>query len=80
MTRFRRFTLAIEFVDYGDVGVDFDGASIEKCGFVTPLTDGVESGLKKEGVAFEDLQGANCAVGVDEGVEFDAAFATGLTG
>jgi hypothetical protein len=62
------------------VGVDFDSAPIEKCGFVTPLTDGVESGLKKEGVAFEDLQRTNCAVGVDEGVEFDAAFATGLTG
>ena len=62
------------------MGVDFDGAAIEECGFVTPLAHGVESGLKEEGVAFEDLQGANCAVGVDEGVELDAAFATGLTG
>ena len=62
------------------MGVDFDGAPIEKCGFVTPLAHGVQSGLKEEGVAFEDLQGANCAVGVDEGVELDAAFATGLTG
>jgi hypothetical protein len=32
---------AIEFVDYGDVRVDFDWAPIEKCGFVTPLAHGV---------------------------------------
>ena len=62
------------------MGIDFDGAPIEQCGFVTPLAHGVESGLIKHGVAFEDLQGANCAVGADEGVELDAAFATGLTG
>ena len=46
---------AIEFVDYGDVGVDFDGMPIEKCGFVAPLAHGVESRLIKHGVAFEDL-------------------------
>jgi hypothetical protein len=43
------------------------------------LAHGIESGLKKHGVAFEDLQGANSAVDADEGVEFDAAFTTGLT-
>ena len=56
------------------MGVDFDGAAIEKSGFVTPLANGVEGGLIKRGVAFEELQGANGAVGGDEGVEFDAAF------
>jgi len=71
---------AVEFVNYGDVRVDFDGASIEQSGFVTPLAHGIESGLIKQGVAFEGLQRANCAVGADEGVEFDAAFAAGLTG
>lgn len=60
------------------MGVDFDGASIEKCGLVTPTAHGFESGLIKHGVAFKDLQGANRAIGADEGVEFDAAFATGL--
>jgi len=50
------------------VGVDFDGAAIEECGFVTPLAHGVQRGLIKHGVAFEELQGANCAVGGDEGV------------
>lgn len=62
------------------MGVDLDGAPIEKCGFVTPLAHGVQSGWIKHGIAFEDLEGANCAVGADEGVEFNAAFATGLTG
>ena len=71
---------AIEFVDYGDVRVDFDGAPIEKCWLVSPLAHGIESRLIEHGVAFEDLQGANGAVGADEGVEFDAAFAAGLTG
>jgi hypothetical protein len=71
---------AIEFVDYGDVRVDFDGAPIEKCGFVTPLAYGIEGGWIKHGLTFEDFEGANCAVSTDEGVEFDAAFATGLTG
>jgi hypothetical protein len=71
---------AIEFVNYGDVSVDFDGAPIEECRFVTPLAHGIESRLIKHGVAFKDLEGANCAVCANEGVEFDAAFATGLTG
>jgi len=73
----RRGSSAIEFVDYGDVRVDFDGVAIEEGGFVTPLAHGVESGLIKHGVAFEELQGANGAVGGDDGVKFDAALAAG---
>jgi hypothetical protein len=71
---------AIEFVDYGDVRVDCDGVPIERCGFVAPVAHGVESRLIKHGVAFEDLQGTNRAVGTNEGVEFDATFTTSLTG
>jgi hypothetical protein len=67
-------------VNDGDVGVDFDGAPIDKRWFVTPLAHGIERGLIKHGIAFESLQGANCAIGVDEGVKFDAAFAAGLPG
>ncbi len=62
------------------MGVDFDGAPIEKRWFVTPLAHGIERGLMKHGIAFENLQRPNCAVGADEGVELDAAFATGLAG
>ena len=62
------------------MGVDFDGAAIEECGLVAPLAHGVESRWIKHGIAFDDLQGANCAVSADEGMEFDAAFATGLAG
>jgi hypothetical protein len=76
----RWLRLAIEFVDYGNVRIDFDGAPIEKCGFVTPLAHGIESRWIKHGVAFEGLQRADCAIGADEGVELDAAFATGLAG
>jgi hypothetical protein len=62
------------------VRVDFDGAPIEEGGFVTPLAHGAESRWIKYGIAFDDLQGANCAVDADEGMKFDAAFATGLAG
>jgi hypothetical protein len=62
------------------VRVDFDGTPIEKCWLVSPLAHGIESRLIEHGVAFEELQGANCAVGGDDCVQFDAAFAAGLTG
>jgi len=63
-----------------DVGVDFDGAPIEKRWFITPLAYGIERGLIKHRIPFESLQGANCAIGVDESVKFDAPFAGGLPG
>ena len=62
------------------MGVDFDGAPVEKRWFVTPLAHGIERRWIKHGVAVEELQGANCTVDADEGVEFDAAFAAGLAG
>jgi hypothetical protein len=70
----------MEFVDYGDVGVDFDGAPIQHGRFVSPLANGVERRLIKHRVAVEELQGANCAVGADYSAELYVAFATGLTG
>ena len=44
------------------------------------LAHGIECGLMKHGIAFENLQRPNCAIGADESVEFDAAFPAGLTG
>jgi len=70
--------LVVESIDYGDVGVDFDGQTVEDGGFVAPLADGVEGRLIKEGVAFEDLEGADGAVDGDDRVEFYCAFVADL--
>ena len=70
----------VEFVDYGDVGVDFDGETVEDCGFVAPLADGVEGRLIEECVAFQDLERTDGAVGGDDGVEFYCAFVADLKG
>ena len=73
-----RVRLVVEFVDYGDVGVDFDGETVEDRGFVAPLADGVEGRLIEQGVAFQDLESADGAVGGDDGVEFYCAFVADL--
>jgi hypothetical protein len=73
-----KYELAIEFVDYGDVGVNLYGTAVERGRLVTPLTYGVESGLSKHRVAREKLQGADRAIGGDDGVQFDSAFAASL--
>jgi hypothetical protein len=75
-----RVRLVVEFVDYGDVGVDFDGETVEDRGFVAPLADGVEGRLIEQGVAFQDLESADGAVGGDDGVEFYCAFVADLKG
>jgi hypothetical protein len=68
----------VQLVDHGDVSVDFHGISIEEGGFVTPLPDGVESGLIKQRVALNELERTNGAVGGDDGVKLDGSFAAHL--
>lgn len=65
-------------VDDRDVGVDFDGAAVEDGGAVAPLANGRKSGLDEQGIAGDNFERFDGAVGGDEGVKFDAAFATNL--
>lgn len=67
-------------VDDGDVGVDFDGLAVEDGGAIAPLTDGIESRLNQERIARDGFQHLDGAVGGNDGVEFDAAFAVELNG
>ena len=71
---------AVDFVDYGDVCVDFDGVPVEEGGLVTPLAYGIQSRLIKQRIATDPLNRANGAIGCDDGLEFDAAFASVLPG
>ena len=75
-----RARLVIESIDYGDVGVDFDGETVEDGGFVAPLADGIEGRLVEECVAFQHLERTDGAVGGDDGVEFYCAFVADLKG
>ena len=68
----------VQLVDDGDACVDFHGISIEQGWFVTPLTDGVDSGFIKQRVAFNELQRTNGAVSGDNGVKFDGSFTAHL--
>lgn len=78
--RHQRFprALMVEFVNYGDVGVDFDGETVEERGFVAPLVHGIECRLIEEWVTFQHLKRTDGAVIGDDGVEFDGAFAAHL--
>jgi len=64
----------VEDVDYGDVGVDFDGLAVEFRRMVVPLADGVESGIVEERIAGDNFERFDGAVSGDNGVKFDARF------
>jgi hypothetical protein len=67
-------------VDYGDVGVYLDRATVEDGRAIAPLTDRGQSRLDEEGIAGDYFQRFDSPFGGDESVEFDASFALNLPG
>jgi hypothetical protein len=71
-------SIVMKGVEDGDVRVDFDGLAVEDGGAVAPFADCGERGLVEEWIARDDFQGLDGAVGRNDGVQFDAAFAAEL--
>ena len=74
------FHLVAKGVDDGNVGIDFDGLSIQDRGAIAPQANGGERRRDEEWVAGDDFERFHQAVGTNNGVEFDAAFVARLPG